>query len=273
MKSAVLAGLVLVTQTGCANVSRLLAGALEPPTAEFSQLHLRDWSFEEVTMDFEFAVTNPNTIGLTLEGLDYELDLDGKGLFSGDTASRLRLEPSGTAPVRLPLTVRFTELADNLATLLSDRDEVPFRVAVAMQVATPGGPIRVPVEHEGQLPLPKLPEISVAGIELAALDFRGARLEVALGVENRGRFPIKPRGLSYDLAIAGLSVTRGDETLTEVAEGAQQRVVFPVQLDFLRLGAAAVEAVRTRRLPYALEGSLDLGLFEQPFTLTGVAEL
>lgn len=269
--SAVL--LVTSALTGCASVGKVLEGAFQRPEVAFQKLHLRDLSFEEVSLDFEFLVTNPNPVSVKLESLDYALAFDGKSLAQGTSAEPLRLEGKGSAPVRLPLTVRFVDFVDNLAILFSSRETVPYTLDAGFGLATPVGPIRVPVSNEGEVPLPKVPDVAVADVRLANVDLAGARVEFVLDVTNRGQFPIRPQGLSYDLALAGTSVSRGEEQLPLLAANAQQQVRIPLELSFLRLGAAVVEAIRTRSLPYAVRGELDLGVFAQPFELRGTAKL
>lgn len=258
---------------GCKTLDGLFRKSVKEPQVRFVQLHLRDLSLESVTMDFEMEIDNPNPVGVTLERLDYDLAIDGKRFVSGESDRKLRVAAQGSEPVRLPLTLTFAELAEGVALLLSDRDTVPYRLGVGFGVMTPVGEVRIPIRNEGDVPLPKLPEVSFGDIRLAQMSLRGARLEISMNVRNRGSFPIRPEGLRYDLALAGVSVSSGDQRLPEIGAEAAQRVVVPVQLDFLRVGVAAVEAVRSKRLPYRLEGALDLGFFEQPFTLSGVAPL
>lgn len=240
---------------------------------EFVELQLRDVSFEDVTMDFEFLVSNPNDVSLSLKGLDYKLELDGKSLVSGETEQDLRLEAKGSAPVRLPLTITFTDFVDNLATFFSSRTSVPYLIDAGFGLSTPIGALRVPVRREGEMPLPKPPEIQAGEVRLAEMSLVGAKVEFVLDVRNRGAFPLSPEGLSYNIALAGVSVTSGKEALPPLEANGTQRITLPVEVSFLRLGAAVVQAIRQKSLPYTLEGNLDLGLFNQPFKLNGTAQL
>lgn len=258
---------------GCKSFGDLLAAGVKKPTAEFVQLHLRDLSLESITLDFELKVNNPNSLGATLEKLDYRLQVDGQRLMSGTSADKLSVPAKGSAPVRLPLTLTYAELADAVKLLLSDAETVPYQLGLGLTVRTPVGPVELPLDHEGTVPLPKLPEVSVADVRLAKLGFSGARVEVAVNVKNRGKFPIRPKGFRYALALAGVDVSAGQQVLPTIGEHGQKQVVLPIDLEFLRLGAAVVEAVRTKRLPYRLEGELDLGLLAQPFELSGEADL
>lgn len=265
--------LSMMVAMGCATVQKVLRESFKEPEVELRNVDVRDLSYDDVTLDFEFLVTNPNDVAVKLQGLDYALDVNGKSLVKGETQEALRLAANGSAPVRLPLTVTFRDLVANLATLFSSRSSVPYALDAGFGLDTPIGVVRVPVEASGEVPLPKPPDVQLADVKLASLGLTGARIEVQLDVRNRSTFPIQPKGLLYDLAIAGTSVSKGNESLPAVGANEERRVAIPIQLDFMKLGTAAVQAVRSRTLPYSVKGSVDLGVFRQPFDLTGTAKL
>lgn len=259
--------------TGCAAVSRVVSASLQKPTVTFQNLHLQDFSFEEVTMDFEFLVKNPNNLGVTLSSLDYALDLDGRSVAKGLSKRGVELKAGETAPVRLPLTITFKDFVDNIGTFFSSKSEVPYAIAAGFGVVTPVGEVRVPINHDGNLPLPKVPDIKIADVRLAKMALTGAKIEFQVSVKNRSGFPIIPKGLNYDLSLAGVGISKGSEQLPSLGAQATETITLPLELSFLKLGTAVVNAVRTKKLPYAVKGDLDLGVFQQPFHLAGTAAL
>lgn len=259
--------------TGCASVPKDIRDAVKLPEARFVQLHLRDVSFEKVTLDFEFSIANPYNLGLTLNGLDYDLDLEGKDFVAGKTNQSLRLEPLKSAPVRLPLTVKFTDFVDNFDSFFSSRETVAYALNAGFGLETPIGPVRVPLNQAGDVPLPKIPDVEMQNVRLRNVGLTGAEVEFSLNVRNRGQFPVQPRGFSYGVKLAGVSVSSRQQALPVLPANTAQPVTIPLRVDFLRLGAAVVEAIRSRSLPYEFKGDLDLGLFKHPFELRGTAKL
>lgn len=258
---------------GCKSMGEMLEKTIEKPTAEFQSMKLRSIDFEKVDLDFTFLVKNPNAVGINLSSFSYDLQFEEKHLAKGDTQEPIELKANGSAPVKLPLTVTFSDFADNIALLFSSKEEVPYTIDMNFGFDTFAGKMEVPLSQKGQVPLPKLPEVSVADVKLSDVGFTGASLEVGLDVLNKSQFPLKPKGLDYDLAVAGVSVSKAQQSLPDVAAGAKQRVVLPVKLNFLKLGSAAVNAVKSKKIPWAVKGNVDLGLFKQPFDLSGVSEL
>ena len=272
MRRAALLLPALLVLGNCA-LLRSLTGTFEKPKLRYKTVHLRDWTFSSVTLDFEFELENPNSVGITLAKVGYELELDGKPFVKGETTDKVELKAKGTSPLMVPVTVDFPKLGRALHVLLSSRDKLPYRLKLAVGVETPIGVITLPKEIQGELPLPKLPEIRVAAIQLNSLGLTGAELELRLRVTNRASFAMTQAGLRYDLALAGHSVSQGKVALDPIEPGQTAEVAVPVSLSFLHLAASLVQAVRTKTLPYRLVGVLEAGPFKQPFRLEGTARL
>ncbi len=259
--------------SGCATVSSVLSSSVQKPSFVFTKLHLRDISFETVTMDFEFLVNNPNDLGVSLNSLDYALDLDGKSVAKGTSNQGIELKARASAPVRLPLTITFKDFAENVATLFSTKPSVPYAISAGLGVATPVGPIRIPARHNGDLPLPKAPDVAVEDVRLAKMGLTGAKLEFQLSVKNRSAFSIIPKGMSYNLSLAGVDVTKGQRKIPTIDANEKQTIVLPLEVSFFSLGQAVVQAIQTKSVPYVVKGDVDLGVFKQPFHVDGEAKL
>lgn len=265
--------LVFALLPGCATVNKVLNSAFQNPKVSFRQMNVRNVSFQDITMDFEFMVENPNDLSLSLASLAYDLRLEDKKLASGTTKQGVSLPARGSAPVQLPLTITFTDFVDNLALFFSSKQEVPYSIDTSFGFDTMVGEVKLPLRQSGQVPLPKPPEVQVADARFANVSLLGARMEVALDVANRSTFPVRPEGFAYSISVAGVPVSRGQENLPVLTAGARQRIVLPIELSFASLGAAVVEAIRSKRVDYAVQGSVNLGLFQQPFNLSGTANL
>jgi LEA14-like dessication related protein len=75
-----------------------LGDALEPykPKVRFDRLQLNAINFSEVSVDFLFAVDNPNPIKVTLDRWSYKVEFDGKQLVKGTNDNGFALEARGT---------------------------------------------------------------------------------------------------------------------------------------------------------------------------------
>ena len=265
--------LVLPLISGCATLSSMLGSMFNRPQLTFKNMQVRSLDFDQVTLDFTFELENPNSVGFTLDSLDYRLAFDGKNLLEGKQDQGIQVAANGTHPVNLPFTVKFVDFTQALAALFSSRDELPYALGVGFGLDTPIGPLRLPANVEGKVPLPKLPQVQMGRVSLAQMSLTGAEVRFDLSVKNPGKFPVKLQGLGYGVELAGVAVTDGQVTLPPIAAAKTVPVSVPVRLSFINLGAAVVQAVRSKQLPYRFQGNLDVGPFKVPFDLAGRARL
>ena len=256
---------------GCATLGSMMKGLFNQPTLTFKDMRVKDLNFQTVTLDFTFELDNPNNVGFTLDSLDYRLAFDGKNLFEGKQDQGITVAAHGKHLVNLPFTVDFIDVTQALAALFSSRNELPYALGVGFALDTPIGPLRLPVNVEGTVPLPKLPEVRVAHVSLPQLSLTGAEVRFDLNVKNPGEFPVKLQGLGYGVELAGVAVSDGRVSIPKIAAAETVPVAVPVRLSFLHLGAAVVQAVQSKRLPYRFRGHVDVGPFQVPFDLAGRA--
>lgn len=266
-----LASVAALSISSCAYL-RMLAPA-EKPKLSYKSVRPRDLSFRSITLDFDFELQNPYAVGMKLVSLDYRLEVDGNPLLQGKSAEPITVAPKQASIVTLPYTIEFQRVAKALESLFSSRDKLPYRLEVVFGVDTPIGVIQVPARAEGDMPLPKLPEIAMGDVQLGSMGLTGAEVVFTLLVKNRSSFPLHLEGATYGVQLGGVPVTEGNARVPEV--GAQQSapVRIPVQLNFLKLGPQVAKMVKTKQLDYSLAGALDLGLLKKGFSMTGSQQL
>lgn len=147
------AALTLVV-SGCSGL--LGAAGVEEPDVTVESTRLSGVTLRQADLDVRFRIDNPNSFGLQLAGLDYELDIGGRTLFTGDRRQSLRLEPQGVGFVDLPITVTYSEIYAAARDLWRQRGDgdTDYTLRAGLRFDVPVlGVVRVPVEATGDLPL------------------------------------------------------------------------------------------------------------------------
>ena len=85
----------------CATLEQLI----QKPQITFDRLDFRDMSLLEGTFVFRFNIANPNPVGVRLDDILYDLDINGSRFLSSRLDRGLNLVASGTAPLEIPLTI------------------------------------------------------------------------------------------------------------------------------------------------------------------------
>ncbi len=152
---AVLAAVALtLVSSGCSGL--LGAAGVEEPEVTVESTRLSGVTLRQADLDVRFRIDNPNSFGLQLAGLDYELDVGGRTLFTGDRRESLRLEPAGVGFVDLPITITYSEIYAAARDLWRQRGDgdADYTLRAGLRFDVPVlGLVRVPVETTGDLPL------------------------------------------------------------------------------------------------------------------------
>lgn len=241
MRKLALALALPALAAGCAGLSNLAKSTIQEPKLSFRSASVQSLDFDGATVALLFDLSNPNAFGLELARAGWAVEMDGTRIANGDLPGGLAIPANGTAPLSLPVHVRYRDVPGIASLLVSGKDEVPYRVSGAIGVKTPVGILDLPVSHSDTLHLPRLPRISVEGISLRNVTFEpyGVGFTLRLRVSNPNRFPLPAGGFDTTVELGGASIAKGQVgRLEPLAAGASAVMEIPVRMD----PAAAVRA-------------------------------
>ena len=263
-----------INASGCKTLGNVLNSMFQKPKVRYKTMRLKNVSFKGMAMDFDFILSNPNAVGVTLTHFSYDLNLDGNTFAKGTTKRAMELKHNGEGPLRVPFGVEFQKLAKSLLAFFQKKDSVSYRLSVQVGFQTPIGEVILPpITTRGRIPVPKLPKMRVVGVALGAMSLMGATLNFKVGMKNEGKFPIKMRGFDYGFRISGINIGGGNTKLTGLRPGGEQIMTIPLKVNFMKVGMAIAGILRSKKLPYDFSGKIDLGLFKLPFNLKGTSQL
>ncbi len=254
----------------------------QKPTVTLTDKKLSALDFERAELLFGFEVSNPNPVALSLAGLDYELKLAGRSFVSGSQQETMRLVASGKSRIDLPLSLAFADIYQGLKEM-HGKHEVPYELSTVLHIDVPLlGKLRFPVTTKGVLPLPRLPRVSLKGIQLERLSLSSATLSLKLQVENPNAFGLGLDRLRYELTVNGRPWVSADKrALGDIKAQQGNTLSLPLTLNFAEIGGGLYALLSANRsLDYRLSGSLDarsdnplIGQFDMPFSSSGSTNL
>lgn len=226
-----LLGIVLMLG-GCATLEQLV----QKPEITFDSLGTRDMSLVEGTLLFRFNVANPNPVGLHLDDILYNLDINGQPFVSSRLNQGVNLVASGSSLLEIPVTVNYLKAFNSLAQFVK-ADALNYRLSGSAGV----GPLRIPYRTSGALDVPKLPDISVENIAIDSLSFSGASLKLSLGMANPNAFVLRMDGLEYAARLGDLDLAQGvARQIAPLTANGRSTMAIDVNLDFMKLGRGAM---------------------------------
>lgn len=254
----------------------------QQPTAEVKGVKLSGLDINGIDLIFDLQVDNPNPVKIALDRLDYDLKLSNHSFLKGEQGMGVSLAANGPSQVKLPVRMEFEQLLQQYGQLLK-QDEVPYEIDLGLGLDVPLlGRIRLPVNYQGRMPIPKIPDVKVSDVDVERLTLQKAELMVELEVANPNRFAVILDKLDYQLKLNGIDVGGGVLSQSmKIDQRGKGRIKIPLSLDLMQAGRGLYGAfIGGSGLSYELGGSLDasgdtplLGEFQIPLDKQGKVDL
>ncbi|MCB9641162.1 MAG: LEA type 2 family protein [Myxococcales bacterium] len=257
---------------GCKTLSGLLDSAYQKPKMEYVRMRLRDVSFEGVSTDFDFNLTNPNAVSVTFATLAYKLDIDGYTLFSGRSNKGVSVAANATSPITVPFNVQFKRFAKALMSFFQNKRFVRYDLSVTFGIQVPVlGVVEFPFTLSGKIPVPQLPKVSVVSVSPPRINPfpPTAEFSFRIKLENRAAFPVALKGFNYAIEVSGANLGGGQTTGQSLAGGRHTVLDVPLNVNLIQVGFAVANAIRSKQFPYKLRGTIDMGMFKIPVDVGG----
>ncbi len=272
--------LLFVLGAGCASIDAVKqAAGIKDPTVSVAGVGISRLSPEGLTLQFTLDVKNPNPVPLNLAGFDYALMLDGKQLMAGEKRNRVRIKARGDSRVTVPVSLKFSDLSRLISGGLK-KENLDYELKTAALVDLPVvGVKKFPASQKGSFPVPKIPDISLTGIDIKKLTLSGASVVIGASINNPNSFGLDINQLAYALSINGKPWAKSmlDKKLSLQGKG-RSNLTIPVELNFLEMGGSLYQMLmQGEGMNYRLKGDMKLAAdhpllkaVDAPFSKTGV---
>jgi len=261
--------LLAATLAGCAGVEKVLTTGFQKPKLVFQSFTPRELDLEGVTLGLVYRIDNPNAIGLPLANVDYKVDVEGRQAVSGSSRTGLRIPANGSAPLELPIRLRYADVP-GLLTNLATKERLGFHVQATAGIETPVGVIGIPFSYTGEVERPKMPHIGLAGISLGSASLSGLSFKMKVDVANPNGFALPVGALAYGLKVGGSPVlSAASQGIGSVPGRGKTQLEIPVQLPFAQAADAVSRLMRGGSTDVALDGKAHFGSVSLPVNLSG----
>ncbi len=247
-----LALFVAFTAAGCKTLQNLVRS----PDVKLEKATLKSTTLFQGDLEFTFSVTNPNPIGVKLDGLNYQLSIEGKKIMEGNQAQGLDLPALASRSVMVPITVNYMESVDSLVDFFR-KDTLSYELSGTCRI----GPFTVPFSHRDVITIPKPPTVQVKGVTVTSMTFTGARLALELEITrgNPGRIDLKK--INYAVSLGGFRLFNGKKENISLAEDTKTQIItVPLAVDFMALGRGAATLLSQGTIDYELSGDMEFDI-------------
>lgn len=246
---------------GCSELMNLLQmSSIKNPNVAVTGTRISGLSFNQANLIVDIKVDNPNTVGIDMAGLNFDLKINGSSLLSGRKNDPLQIIANGSNTIQLPLTLKYEDLY-KIVTSIAGMEKTEFLFEGNLDFELPViGKVSVPVSKSGEIPLLKFPDIKVKKLSLKSFSFSSAQLEVDISVSGNGGLPLSVNNFNYGLEVAGKQWAGGTVNENIPLAGSGEKVfTIPFKLDFLTMGKTVYDIIAgTGNFDYSFTGDMDL---------------
>ena len=263
-----LAVLGLVFLGGCKTLTDLAAGATKPGLA-VKGVRFGDVGTDGMTLFFDTEVSNPYAVDLPLANLDYTLASKGTQFLAGSAPLQGTVPANGSKVVALPAKIAFGPMLSVLQGVKPGA-VVPYAADMKLSVDGPAcvGRLVLPLSKSGDLPVPAVPDVSVADLKINDLSLNNAKATLLLNVKNTNQFAVSLARMGLGLELAGSQVSSANVTnALSLKPGDSGTIEVPLNLSLANLGLSAFNTLRGKDTGYRLRGDMSLETPFGPMTL------
>jgi LEA14-like dessication related protein len=123
--------------------------SIEKPTAEVRDVTVSSAGFSGVTGELRLDVMNPNSFGVPLSGIDWQLSIGGARAVTGRIELQQTIPAKGVAPIATSLTIDARDAIAVASSLAGGRRD--YQITARLHFSTQVGQLDVDIQHAGQL--------------------------------------------------------------------------------------------------------------------------
>lgn len=148
MKNSLFLGIVFALSTlGCSSLKKIV----EPPKVDVTDVRLAKLKGDDATLEIVLEVYNPNGISVTVDKLQYDLQVNEEQVTSGVFDKEVKLAAKQKTVVAIPISVNYKDLLKTALNVFLSKG-APYRAKGNVGV----GPLNIPFDEKGMIKMKDL---------------------------------------------------------------------------------------------------------------------
>ena len=178
---------------------------IQRPTIEGVRPKIKGLDFQGIEMDFDIQVRNPYPIPLVSPNFDYGFKLQDTSLFESARGTEVNIPSQKIGTVTLPMRFQFMDIYRSVKSL-AGANEANYELNGTFHFTPWDKAIDLPFSHQGTLPIPKPPKISIKDLNLSEVSLSSAKINVDSVIKNPNIFGIDLRDVGYSLNLGEIEI-------------------------------------------------------------------
>ncbi|AFM14797.1 Late embryogenesis abundant protein 2 [Turneriella parva DSM 21527] len=259
--------LIAVAIAGSLQCASLVKTIFNPPQVGVDRVEFRNVALTGTDLVVHIKIHNPNSVGATLNHIEYALDVDGDRLLNGKKEDKTEIKSNDTSIIALPVTINYTGLKSGIAGALSKKT-LPYGFKGKVILDTPVGAMNFDINEAGEIPVPDRPRFDIEKIALAEFGVTSATLMIHIKVSNNHDFELDIRKFRYEFSLQDNLISAANINVDRsVAHDKSMSIALPVTLKVLGVKRSVIDMIKSGKIKYAMKFDLDIQTRFGPMTI------
>jgi LEA14-like dessication related protein len=230
------------------------------PRLEIAKVTINSLTDEKTEMTISALIKNQLPVSFTADSLQYTAFIDGNEVMKDHYEKTITLGANDSSLIALPVSIfnqHLISLLKNKKAGHIDSVEYSMHISFFTRIIFKR---HFDIDIKRRLPLIHTPEIKIEQFKIAAIDFKGATINITVSVKNENVFPIKANNVTYQVAIENNKWINGEiPGIIDIPEKGIAEFKIPVTLTFKEAGKALWDLLRkSKDLKYNLHLSFKI---------------
>ena len=265
---------------GCKSLDDALK-VLPQPAARVIGADVRNLNLNGLDLVFDIEITNPYGVKLPIVDLKYAVGSGELQLLHGGIETLEDVPANGSTVIQVPASLDFAAAIQTLSNVRPG-SILPYHAEINIAVEAPFiGAINLPLKHEGEIPVPAVPDISLDSFDVGVMTWEEVSATANLRVTNTNQFKIELAKLQFDLELGNETVANaGTRRAYSLASGQSAIVEIPISFSPRAFGVGITgifDMLGGSEADYGIAGILDMGTqfgpLSIPFSFGGDTEI
>ena len=259
--------LLTVTLAGSFHCASFVKTLFNPPQVGIDHVEFKNVALTGTDLVVHVKIHNPNSVGATLNRIEYTLDLDGDRLLGGKKEDRTEILSNDTSIIALPVSVNYSGMRSGISGALTKK-ALPYVFKGKVVLDTPVGAMNFDIDEAGDIPIPDRPRFEIEKIALAEFGVTSATLMVHIKVSNNHDFELDVRKFRYEFSLQNNLISAADISVQRsVGQDKSMSIALPVTLKVLGVKRSLVDMIKSGQIKYFMRFDLDIQTRFGPMTI------
>lgn len=245
----------------------LVSKVFDKPQVGVDRVEIKKIDFTGVDLIVHVKINNPNSVGATLNRVEYAFDVEGDRLLKGVKEDKTQIKSNDLSIIPLPVSVSYAGLKSGIAGVLTKKS-LPYVLSGKVVLDTPIGDLSFDIGDKGDIPIPDRPRFDVEKIALGEFSVTSATLMVHIKVSNNHDVELDIEKFRYEFSLQDNLISAADVSVQRaVTQDKSMAVALPITVKLLGLKKSVVDMIRSGQLKYAMKFDLNLKTRFGPVTI------